>query len=106
VPETPTPDFYTRAAWQLRTANGDDTVVIATLNGEFMQMQTRAPRGAPELVYLARRLLDEASDLCIEAESAAESDNLAEPHAELRCAIEDALASLPDMAADADDAEG
>lgn len=92
-----TPDFYTRATAQLRAADGDDTVVLATLNGELMHLQTRAPRGAAELVQIARRILDAASDMAIEAESAAESDNLAAPHAELRCQIEDALAMLPDM---------
>jgi hypothetical protein len=103
VPETPTPDFYTRAAEQLRTANGDDTVVIATLNGEFMHMQTRTPRGPAELVQIARRLLEEARDIY---DDEAQDRDGAKERVLAADMIEDALELLPDMNADDDDAEG
>lgn len=94
------PDFYTRATEQLRTTEGDDTVVIATMNVERMHLQTRAPRGAAELVHIARRILDDALEQATEAEAASTTEAEGEPHETLRVSIEDALAALPDPDAD------
>lgn len=64
-------------------------------------MHTAAPRGAAELIHLARALLGTAVDMLCQDEAAATSDEEAEPAIELRLAIEDALDALPN--ADADD---
>jgi hypothetical protein len=101
-----TPDFHTRATEQLRTMEGDDTVVLATMNGERMHLQTRAPRGPAEMVHIARRLLEEARGQYTEGEAAAPSAYEGAPLGELAEQIEDALARLPDLNAATDDGEG
>lgn len=99
-----TPDFYTRATDQLRSAAGDDMVVLVTLNGERMHMQTRAPRGPKELVHVARRLLEEARDQFAEAEAEAPNEAAEQAAAHPKACIECALAELAEN--DDDDEEG
>lgn len=98
-----TPDFYTRATEQLRTMAGDDTVVIGTLNGERMHLQTRAPRGPAELVHIARRLLEEARDQY--AEAATEATDAAAIDRAVDCgdSLDEAISLLPDLSAAAEE---
>ena len=98
----PIPDFATRASAQLVAAEADDTVVIATLNGELMHMQTRTPRGPAELVQIARRLLEEARDLY---DDEAQDRDGAKERVLAADMLEDVLELLPDLNAD-DDGEG
>lgn len=90
-----TPDFYTRATEQLRTMAGDDTVVLATINGERMHMQTRTPRGPRELVHIARRLLEEARDQFDEISTSDTADAGERAYADDR--IEDIEAAIEDL---------
>jgi hypothetical protein len=98
-----TPDFMARVGQQL--ANIDDTgdtVVVATANAGRLVMQTRTPRGPAELVYIARRLLEEARDLYDEIEGF-DAQGAADRAEE----IVQALDALPNPDADAvDDEEG
>jgi hypothetical protein len=91
-----TPDFMARVGQQL--ANIDDTgdtVVVATANAGRLVMQTRTRRGPAELVYIARRLLEEARDLYDEIANAETSDAGERAYAEDRS--EDIGAALDDL---------
>lgn len=98
MPDTPDhPDFITRATQQLREAEigGPDTIVLATMNGERLVMQTRTPRGPRELVHIARRLLEEALDQFDDPASAcAPADE--DDEAYYASCIANALDELPD----------
>lgn len=84
----------------LRRAKAGDAHVVGLINGGEMVMHTAAPRGAAELVDLARALLSTAADMLITDEANAATDAEAEPAIELRLLIEDVLAILPDPDAD------
>jgi hypothetical protein len=96
-------DFMARVGQQLATIDDTgDTVVVATANAGRLVMPTRTPRGPAELVYIARRLLEEARDLYDEIEGF-DAQGAADRAEE----IVQALDALPNPDADAvDDEEG
>lgn len=87
----PSPDFRARTTELLDTARDDDTLVVAcaTPDGALL-MQTRSPT-AHGLAAIARALLAQASDEL-------DTENISEANSDLLCAVEEALAALPDTA--------
>lgn len=87
----PSQDFRARTTDLLDTARDDDTLVVAcaTPDGALL-MQTRSP--TPHgLVAIARSLLAQAKDEL-------DTGDITGPNADLLCAVEEALAALPDNA--------
>jgi hypothetical protein len=79
------------------------TLVAADFHDEgLVVFAVPGAAGPRALIQIARTILDTAGDVLIDEEAAAPNDDAAEPIAELRMQVEDAMALLPDMHDDDD----